>query len=918
MADSSLRMLEAGGVTLRARWRDPPLASAIGLLLWLTLCACVLLTQGNAAHPLFALYYDMPVGPILAWLSWRLVRVVGVDPRARLGWSLLALAFLSFWLGNVTWNVYEGLLDIDPFPSLADGFYLAFYLLAVAGLLRLTPPLTNRRDFAKFLLDSGAAILSLFGVLWFLTFRFVRIDSSHGAFGTLFSIAYPVADGLLLVAVIGALLKRHYVNNSRVLGCLAGSFTALLCADMTILAPLLANELEDTTLADLFYQASYLLATLGAVIGLTSARTRQVAHEGVYHVQALPYAFVLLAFGLLLWQMRDALLTPSGVLTSIAAVTAVLVLIRQMLAARENMELSALRASNAAEARYQSLVRNSSDIVLIVGPQLSILFASSSITRVLGWTEADAMQRSLSALAEPADQPKLKTFCQTLRTSATAHGPLALRLLRADGVPCDVELTGTNLIADPNVQGLVLNVRDISERKRLEDELKQLAFTDSLTLLANRNLFNEQLARAIGRVARENAEPVLMFVDLDNFKKINDTLGHEAGDKILTMAAQRLIRATRAGDVVARLGGDEFALLIADDAADSYVKQLAERLIAVLSTPFELEGRQLQLSASIGIARAEPGMQPAEFMRNADLAMYKAKEQGKNGYEMYQPAMYANLAQAVDIEAELAISLERHDFVPYFQPIVDLKTQRCMGLEALVRWHHPSRGVLFPSAFIGIAEQSGLIERLGHEILVETFRHVAQWRTDASSPDIHHVAINVSGRQLSRLELVDEVAEALRRFAIPPHLVVLEITESVLMDDVALAVDQLTRLKNLGVRIALDDFGTGYSSLSHVHRFPIDLLKIDRSFIEALTGGDGSALVKAIMGLANALNLQVVAEGIENQAQVEQLMRFDCQLGQGYLFGKPEHPEKMRERLKASHSILPFSTVRLNKLRNAG
>jgi EAL domain-containing protein (putative c-di-GMP-specific phosphodiesterase class I) len=272
--------------------------------------------------------------------------------------------------------------------------------------------------------------------------------------------------------------------------------------------------------------------------------------------------------------------------------------------------------------------------------------------------------------------------------------------------------------------------------------------------------------------------------------------------------------------------------------------------------------------------------------------------------------MYASLMEAVDLEAEMLTSLDRGDFVPYFQPIVDLATSEIVGMEALIRWHHPGRGILFPNTFIQIAEDSGLINRLGREVLFETCRYTAEWLKFIPAERLKHVAINVSGRQLEHTDLVEEVRAATTKYGLDPGIIVLEITESVLMQNVVLAIEQLTRLKALGVRIALDDFGTGYSSLSHVHRFPIDILKIDRSFIESINKSDGSALVRAIIGLANALDLKVVAEGIEKIGQLAPLQQLDCQFGQGYYFGKPETPEKTRQLLSEHTSRARLALVR--------
>ena len=320
-------------------------------------------------------------------------------------------------------------------------------------------------------------------------------------------------------------------------------------------------------------------------------------------------------------------------------------------------------------------------------------------------------------------------------------------------------------------------------------------------------------------------------------------------------------------------------------------------------------GKQLTLSASLGVARAERGLTAQELMRNADLAMYRAKAQGKRCFEVFEPSMYASVMQTVDLEVEMVRGLDRGEFVPHFQPIVDLRTSEIVGFEALVRWQHPERGMLAPGSFIQIAEDSGLIERLGHSMLMQTCELAMEWLGGTKPERLQHIAVNISGRQIEHGDLVGEVRQVIETLGIPPHVLVLEITESVLMQNVAAAIEQLTELKRLGVRIALDDFGTGYSSLSHVHRFPIDILKIDRSFIDSLKKNDGSELVRAIISLATALDLEVVAEGIEKVEQLALLQRLGCSFGQGYYFARPESAEVTRQMLKSTARLPRLSLV---------
>ena len=910
----TLRAADPLDVTVsRPAWRhDPGILLTGAMIAWAALyCSWLALGWGGTSvETVFSYCYDTPILPLIAWLSWRASCLQALTPRQQRGWRAMSVAYVLYFLGSCTWNVYEGLLEIDPFPSLADAFFLPFYPLAIYAIVCLTERLPTARDRAKFALDCGTAMVSIGGALWYFALRHVEFDTEQGLLGMAVSAAYPVADMFLLLAVISAILKRRSSEFPLPMTLIAASCVAMMVGDLIFLVPAVEDEYASGGLADLAFLASFVLMMVAAALQYTAAvgDTQRGAgnQSGAYAFQAMPYMTVAGVYVLLLWELRAEISDPDGVLASVAMLITGLVVARQIFANRENAELSALHAASATEARYTSLFNNSSDLVLVVNDETRVTFVTPSIERLLGMPVEVLPGKLLIEIVHPADVYDVRHFCRDLSEDPNLTGPVEWRLRTGDGEWTYVEVVGSNLLHDVTVRGLVLNARDITERKRLEDELKHLAFTDTLTLLANRNLFNEQLGIALTKATGREPYPTLIFADLDNFKKINDSLGHEAGDKLLAIAARRLIRATRSGDTVARLGGDEFALLVTGDASDSYIQSLAGRLVDTLSAPYDIDGRQMTLSASLGIARAERGITAQELMRNADLAMYRAKARGKRCFEVFEPAMYANVMQTVDLEMEMASALDRKEFVPFFQPIVDLRTSEIVGFEALVRWQHPVRGLLAPATFIQIAEDSGLIERLGRSMLEQACRYAVDWLQTVKADRLQHIAINISGRQIEHTDLVGDVRHVIETLRIPPQILVLEITESVLMQNVPAAIDQLTRLKQLGVRIALDDFGTGYSSLSHVHRFPIDILKIDRSFIDSLKKNDGSELVRAIISLATALDLDVVAEGIEKVEQLAHLQRLGCSYGQGYYFGRPESADSTRQLLK--------STARLPRL----
>jgi diguanylate cyclase (GGDEF)-like protein len=409
-----------------------------------------------------------------------------------------------------------------------------------------------------------------------------------------------------------------------------------------------------------------------------------------------------------------------------------------------------------------------------------------------------------------------------------------------------------------------------------------------LTGLANRALFVDRLEHAMS-LARRNQHPIaVLFIDLDDFKTINDSLGHGEGDAILVDVAERFRAALRSGDTIARMGGDEFAVMVEDPPAASAPTDVADRLMAVLQAPFLRGAKELFVHASVGVAVVTSRDQTAdELLRNADVSMYMAKRKGKNRIEVFEPSMHAAALARLALKGDLERALERHEFFVLYQPVIDLSTLELVGVEALLRWQHPERGLVGPVEFIPVAEETGLIIRLGRWVLEQACRQSRAWDAIAPGRPIA-MNVNVSGRQVVEPGFVAEVSQVLAESAIDPSRVVLEFTEGVLMQDTDATMATLRQLKALGVRLAIDDFGTGYSSLSYVRRFPIDVLKIDRSFVASMADGpDETALMQSILNLSETLHLETVAEGIEEASQLTELQSLGADLGQGYLFAKP-------------------------------
>ena len=447
-------------------------------------------------------------------------------------------------------------------------------------------------------------------------------------------------------------------------------------------------------------------------------------------------------------------------------------------------------------------------------------------------------------------------------------------------------------------------LHDISDHKAFELRLAHQATHDPLTGLPNRTLLLDRLEGALARALRHNRRVAVLFLDLDHFKVVNDSLGHSLGDRLLVGIAERLTVALRPGDTVARFGGDEFVILCEDLVDDAEAILIAERIDEALSGPFTIDDTEVFMGVSIGIALPDGRDTEAEtLIRDADAAMYRAKDRGRARWELFDNAMRASAVDRLDIENALRRALERRELRIFYQPIIDLHDGTIDGVEALLRWEHSERGLLPPLDFITVAEETGLIVPIGSWVLDQACRQVQRWQSVSNNPRPLRLSVNISGRQLGHPRLVEDVAAVLADTGINPAHVELEITESVLMDDVDMSAETLGRLHQLGIKLAVDDFGTGYSSLSYLRRFPVDLLKVDRSFVDGL-GEDpsDSAIVTAIITLAHALGLSAVAEGVESPLQLAELRRLGCDRAQGYFMARPAGGHEIGELLASDRS----------------
>jgi diguanylate cyclase (GGDEF)-like protein/PAS domain S-box-containing protein len=543
-------------------------------------------------------------------------------------------------------------------------------------------------------------------------------------------------------------------------------------------------------------------------------------------------------------------------------------------------------------AHFRSLVTASTDLVLVFGAG-GCRYASDSVAQMLGRQDRELLGEQFAGFVHPDDL--------ALVHAAYTHGDTAeivFRLLNRFGEWRHLEAHVTDLRSNRQIRGVVFNARDISERVRLEEQLTRQAFHDGLTEMPNRALFRDRLDQALARSERSLGVLAVLLIDLDGFKQVNDSLGHDAGDQLLKVVAERFDAELRPSDTLARLGGDEFAVLI-DGAHEAQASSVARRLLSALAEPVWIAGRELSVGASIGVALHPGGPASSEdLLRHADVAMYAAKESGRGRFEFFHYDMARELGELLGLEHELRLGLQRGEFTLHYQPEVDLENGEIVGVEALVRWNSPRRGLVPPDRFIRVAEATGLILRLGEFVLREACAQSAQWRREGLLPERFVTWVNLSGRQLVGGGISRTVRAALEDTGLPAECLGLEVTETSLVEEGpggARARAELQVLHDDGVRIAIDDFGTGFSSLGQLRSFPVDMIKVDRSFVQGVDEETKDAAITAnLVTLAHALGVVAIAEGIESDSQLASLRGLGCDLAQGYLFARPMPADDVR------------------------
>jgi len=872
---------------------------------WLTKLQLGFLVGGTAVGGLFAVVpvsllttltlYD--VGVALALVA-SVAGVVRGGRARRLPWLLISLGLGGFLAGELLWSLFEA-VGIDPFPSVADVVFLAAYIPLGMGAAALASGGGADRDRFAWL-DAGILTAVAGVVVWVTVMEPYASDASLGWWEKAVTLGYPLADILVLGLVLRLLLSRG--SQTRAVLLFSAGVVVMLGADLWFAWLELGSGYVDGALLDVVWVVSYVLIGIAALD--PSARRSPVfaADAGLRRSRlAVVLVAVLIPQTVLFLALRDLGLLGATVPTVAllgTGLATVLVGLRLWSLLHRARRLESRRGAD----RLAAIVDQSSDAVLLLSKDGTIGYASPAVTMLWGRDPAGCAGTSLASWLVEADRAGLSRQLASVAVSAEGtsvemHG----RVRTVGGTTRAVEGTIRNLLDHDAVHALVVTLRDVTERQELEAQLRRQAFHDDLTGLANRALFVDRLAHALDRAGRDDQLGLaVLFLDLDDFKAVNDGLGHGAGDELLCRVADRVRRCTRPGDTVARLGGDEFAVLLEDLTSMEEATGVAQRILEMLALPVRVGTTDIAVPASIGVAPRTPGATVEALLRDADIAMYSAKAQGKGRVEVFDDALRDAAERHLAMRVELPAALAAGQFRVVYQPIHGTLDGRLTGFEALARWDHPRRGPVAPADFIPAAEESGFVVELGRWVLRQACAQAAEWnRRSATALTMN---VNVSVVQLNQAGFADAVAAVLADVGLDPRLLTLELTESVLADDGRIN-ETLASLRELGVGIAIDDFGTGYSSLAYLRQFPVSSLKIDRSFINQLTAERGDAsLVKSILGMAEALGLKTVAEGVETDAQLTALRQLDCNLVQGYFLGRPQDAEDLDAVVDASSS----------------
>jgi diguanylate cyclase (GGDEF)-like protein/PAS domain S-box-containing protein len=798
-------------------------------------------TKQNYSQPY--LWAVIVLGAIAGVFTALRLDVLGLDLR----FALIGIVTLAF--GS---RVYVRIPRVRGQISVSDTFIFfvlflfggeAAILLAAADAFCSSLRITKKRMVIAF--NSAVYVCSTFLTVWVLRFGFGDIQQ------------LPVGDPSTYVSAVCAVALVQYVVNS-----------GLVAVGVALRSGLPLWQM---------WRQNFLWTSITYFAGASAAGiiAKCVESFGLYAFLATAPIVVVVYF------------TYCTYLKNVEASTRQADLAREhALEVQQHME--ALRAS---EERFRSAFDNATIGMAVVSLQGRWLQVNRSLCDIVGYAEGELLESDVQRVTHRDDLVALDEQMTRFAAGAVSSHQTEVRYCHKTGKEVWAHL-GMSLVRDGEARPLhlIFQIQDITDRKRAEEQLLHDAFHDALTGLPNRALFMDHVKMAIQRSRRSGDRLfAALFLDLDRFKIINDSLGHMVGDQLLVGIAHRLEACLRPGDTVARLGGDEFTILLEDLSGIEDAIDVARRVQEAVTQPFNIGGHEVFTTASIGIALSTAGYDRAEdLLRDADTAMYRAKLEGKKRHVVFDKAMHDRAMELLQIETDLRRAITRKEFFLNYQPIVNLETGKVASFEALVRWRHPERGLVMPGEFVPVAEETGLIVPLGLWVLNEACRQMRAWQKQGLADENVTMSVNLSSRQFSQTDLIEQVSSALREAGLRASNLKLEITESMVMENIDTAIDMLMQLRDLGVGLSIDDFGTGYSSLSYLHRFPIDTLKIDRSFVTQMTdNAENAEIVRTIVTLARSLDMNVIAEGVETLEQLRQLGGLGCDYGQGYLFSRP-------------------------------
>ena len=839
---------------------------------------------------LIALYFAVP--PVLGISQWetRFVLdllisgsavaglIVGVQkwrPHHVLPWYLLALSQTVYAAGDIAYFSDHYISHIYRFPGLADAFYLGRVPFILTGLVLIVRERNRGNQTA--LIDSLIVGIGVGAVSWvFLMSPYT--NGSLGLSARLASLAYPITD-LMLIGIAVRLLTGGGRRQPSFY-FLTGGLVLLAATDSLYgWDNLHGVAFSSGSLVEVGWLVYYL--TVGAcglhpsMCQLTSPVVRDETSNPRSQILILAFATLVGPVLLTLDTFADRPLNALAISLAAFAITALVIL----------RLARVMRDRDRAQLRFRLLASEAPVGILESTPAEGVRFVNAQVAKITGrpldqlsgagWVDA-VHPDDIAGLLTKVDRASLD------RSRLEAR----FRILRPDGEARHVQLSAAPV--GRLDQGFVATIEDITEEALARNTLNYLAFHDPLTAMPNRSLFLDRLNHELARHRRGDSKIAVLYLDLDRFKLVNDSLGHEAGDAVLSEVGKRLAEAVRPGETAARMGGDEFIFILRNINRSHEAVTVAKRLLEALEPPIHFGGHELTVAASIGIVLPTVNSDASTLLRDADTAMYQAKQGGGNRYSIFDHDLHLRSVRRLALEGELRQALAKHEFEVYYQPVVQTATHRPVSAEALVRWRHPTRGVISPDEFISIADESGLIKPLGRWVYDKALSQLAEWDGNVDGPHLDVLAVNFSARQLDDPETSGEIRAALEHYRTDPARICIEITESLLIDDGAAVRRTLGRLASLGLRIAIDDFGTGYSSLSNLHRLPISTVKIDRSFVETIDSEDDSTpVIKAIVEMSHALGLRVVAEGVSSARLDDCVANLGCDLAQGFYWAQP-------------------------------